>query len=202
MICNIFSIDTVISLLATTSNVDVTTSTKFDLCYCGSSTIIKIILVITFGGATLLQHNAPEIYGNKFTDISLMTIYVPSPCQSSVIIKRWFGALHLGGDLTNKDTRCTSSASLVIRHARIWFPCYKSSITNTNTTSNTLPFRESRCGSLTSTIVDNTTSTKFNLRYHGPRIVVKPLEHDRFGGAAFSFFEQHLHQHEDFRLDQ
>ena len=38
-------------MLATTSDVDVTTLTKFDLCYCDSSTIVKIMLVITFGGA-------------------------------------------------------------------------------------------------------------------------------------------------------
>ena len=47
-------------MLATTSDVDVTTLTKFDLCYCDSSTIVKILLVITFGGAAAFVAAAPR----------------------------------------------------------------------------------------------------------------------------------------------
>ena len=70
MINNPSSIDTDLLLFATTSNVDVTIPTKFDLCYCNSSTtIIKTMLVITFGCAVIFNSyhtNAPEIYNNIF----------------------------------------------------------------------------------------------------------------------------------------
>ena len=55
MICNTFYIDTDISLLVITSDVDVTTLTKFDICYRDSSTIVKIMLVIIFGGAAIFN---------------------------------------------------------------------------------------------------------------------------------------------------
>ena len=53
MICNPFSFDTDTQLHATTSDVNVTTLTKFDLCYYDLSTIIIIMIVITFGGAAI-----------------------------------------------------------------------------------------------------------------------------------------------------
>ena len=85
MTCNPFDKD--ILLLATTSNVDVTKPMKFDLCHCGSSTIIKIILVITFRGAALLQHNAPETYGiasyRHFVDDKQTTYHVLANHPSS-----------------------------------------------------------------------------------------------------------------------
>ena len=59
MICHPF-FDTDTPLLATTSDVDVTTLTKFDLCYCNSSSIVKIMLVITFGGAAAFAAAAPR----------------------------------------------------------------------------------------------------------------------------------------------
>ena len=73
-----------------------TSPTKFNLCYCNSSTIIKIMLVITFGGAVifdLLQHQWPRDlpHGSYrcFVDDTLCTKSSPIIHSSSLKIMIW-----------------------------------------------------------------------------------------------------------------
>ena len=100
MIYNPFSFDTDTPLLATTSDVDVTIFTKFDLYYYNSSTIVKIMLVITFGGAAAFIATAPRAEKSTvwiYRYFVMTPIHAPRLCQSFVIIKEMIRCFPLWG---------------------------------------------------------------------------------------------------------